>query len=324
MAKGDTKKSTSSPSDSGRWKSMRSVPVLPQRDREAHKGSFGRVLVIAGSRGMIGAPSLVANAALRSGAGLVIVACPESIQRAVAMLCPCATTVPLPEEHRGLINPAKMAARLGEAGLIGKAGRPSVIAAGPGLGQDGTAHAKAIVSTLLNLRKQLDIPMVLDADALNAIALVSKELNETPALPRCVITPHPGEMARLSNAATVDVQTDRRDFAAAASHRFSPRDSEDDRTVVVLKGAGTIVTDGFVMYENKTGNPGMASGGSGDVLTGVIAGLLGQGLTTLDASVLGVHVHGQAGDLAAERLGEMSLIATDIIDDLPGAFRKCR
>lgn len=324
MAKGEPKKKATKKNSGGRWKLVSSVPVLPRRDREAHKGSFGRVLIIAGSKGMIGAPALVANAALRSGAGLVTVACPESIQRAVAMLCPCATTVPLPEEHRGLINPAKMAARLGEAGLIGKTGRPNVIAAGPGIGQDSASHAKAIVSTLLNLRKQLDIPMVLDADALNAIALVATELNETPQLPCCVITPHPGEMAKLSKSTIVDVQAERREFAAAASDGFSSAQNEAGRTIVVLKGAGTLVTDGTMMYENNTGNPGMATGGSGDVLTGVIAGLLGQRLSLMDASILGVHVHGLAGDLAAERTGEISLIATDLIDELPNAFRKCR
>ncbi len=232
------------------------LPKLPRRQRSAHKGAFGRVLVIGGSRGMIGAPALVANAALRSGAGLVTVACPKSIQLTVAGLCPCATTIPLPENASGMIDPRKSALRLESLGLLDAEGLPTVVAAGPGLGTGNTTFNNAWGRLVAAFSQRTGVPVVLDADALNALAASRKR-------------------------------------------------------------QGTRVDMGL-------GNAGMATGGSGDVLTGVIAALIGQGLSRFDASVLGVHVHGRAGDIAARALGQVSLVATDLIGALPQAFSRRR
>jgi len=320
------------------------IPKLPPRPKHAHKGDFGRVLILAGSRGMIGAPALVANAALRSGAGLVTAACPAAIQPSVATLCPCATTIPLPQTRRGLIDPAKALGRLTAAGLLNPHAAPTVLAAGPGLGQGGPAVNRGWARLLDAFARQAEIPLVLDADALNALSKTPVNMMRRLG-PNYVITPHPGEMARLRGITSKDVQANRRRLAVdtarwlaagpdrrstrAAPIRAAPvskrsragRLGADLAPVVVLKGAGTLVTDGRRLYTNKTGNPGMATGGSGDVLTGVIAALIAQGLSPFDAAVLGVFAHGQAGDLAARDLGPTSLIATDLIDYLPHALR---
>lgn len=295
------------------------IPSLPERSKHAHKGDFGRVLVIGGSRGMVGAPSLVANAALRSGAGLVTVACPASIQLSVATLCPCATSIPLPENAQGLVDPAKAKQEFERQGIYDKTGAPSVVAAGPGLGVGGAVFRKAWHELLQAFSQRAKIPFVLDADALNAVApLFSRGGGRAqPLLPqRTVITPHPGEMARLHDIPTENVQRDREGIAVETARRLS----DTNQVTVVLKGAGTVVTDGRRLFVNKTGNPGMATGGSGDVLTGIIAALIGQGMSDFDAAVLGVHKHGSAGDLAARVLGQTSLTATDLMTHLPRVF----
>ena len=269
---------------------------------------------------MIGAPSLTANAALRSGAGLVTIACPESIQLAAATLCPCATSIPLPENAQSMIAPTGARKEFDRLGLFKKANAPSVVAAGPGLGTGGAAFNKTWCELIQTFSDRADIPIVLDADALNAMApLVSRGKRPTKsAVPhRTVITPHPGEMARLHNVATADVQRNRERIAVDTARRLS----ETAQVTVVLKGAGTIVTDGRRLFINKTGNAGMATGGTGDVLTGIIAALIGQGLSDFDAAALGVHVHGHAGDLAARILGQTSLTATDLLAYLPRALQ---
>ncbi len=302
----------------------RTIPKLPVRKRDAHKGSFGRVLVIGGSRGMIGAPALAANAALRGGAGLVAVACPKAIQPFVATLCPCATSIPLPEQGAGLIHPKTTIAELRRLGLLRQSGAPSVVAFGPGLGQGGAVFSRGCIE-LIRAFGGAGVPVVLDADALNALATVFTKRSgrgSPVSLSRVVITPHPGEMARLHNVSPAAVQRDRECVAVRTAAALTPASGDAvDRAVVVLKGADTVVTDGRLLHVNRTGNPGMATGGSGDVLTGVIAALIGQGLSTFDASVLGVHVHGRAGDLAASSLGQVSLTASDLIDYLPSAFQ---
>ena len=283
-------------------------PVLPPRLTAAHKGSMGHVLVIGGSRGMIGAPALAANAALRGGAGLVTVAAPENIQLHVAALCPCATSVPLSCTAAGHLDNAA-------AGEIMEPVCPAdVLAVGPGMGT-GVGQTMLVQAVLGQ-----DRPVVLDADGLNNLATVT----DWPTLRRCglVLTPHPGEMARLTGKSVKRIQADREGVAAAAAGEWvDEQASEGAPLVVVLKGAGTVVTDGRRLYVNDTGNPGMATGGAGDVLTGVIAALLGQGLSAFDAAVLGTRVHGAAGDVAGKKVGEVSLIATDITDALPEAFR---
>ncbi len=326
---------------------IRALPKLPRRNRDGHKGDYGRVLVVGGSRGMIGAPALAANAALCSGAGLVTVACPWSIQQAVATLCPCATSIPLPENAAGIIDPRRACTELRANGQLDQAAAPSVVAAGPGRGRGNQAVDRAWLA-LLDAFGVACVPVVIDADGLNAMHRAADWTgpgwDKSPHF-RTVITPHPGEMARLHDTTTAAVQQDREAFATNTARQMSSCGTEhvarsggtdasncgtgvspvtdheqQTRTVVVLKGAGTLVTDGHSIYTNKTGNPGMATGGSGDVLTGIIAALIAQGLSTLDAAILGTHIHGRAGDLAARELGEVSLTATDLIDHLPEAF----
>ncbi len=323
---------------------IRALPKLTPRKREAHKGEFGRVLVIGGSRGMIGAPALTSSAALRSGAGLVTTACPRSIQTTVAGLCPCATSIALPEDAGGRVSPGESLRFFRRLGLLDRVNAPTVVAAGPGLGEGDGRFSEALVDLLLAFMETAGAHLVLDADALNALAAVGSRFcwrsrGRRPlgqlAVTACgnrsiseshpgsiILTPHPGEMARLHGVSTSAVQKDREGYAAKTARAMTAEGNPlNRRTVVVLKGAGTIVTDGERCYVNKTGNPGMATGGSGDVLTGIIAALVGQGLCGFDAAVLGVHVHGLAGDLAAVELGQVSLTAADLIDYLPRAWR---
>ena len=278
------------------------VPQLDRRPAEGHKGTFGRVYVVAGSVGMTGAAALVGRAALRAGAGLVRVATARSALPVLAGLEPCYTTQPLAEDAAGRIS-AKAAAKILET-----AGENDVVAIGPGLGQ--SADLRSIVGLLV---AEEGLRIVIDGDGLNNLS----GLSGWPAKLRAdvVLTPHPGEMNRLwSGLLREEMPQDRRDVAA----RFAGT----TRTVLALKGAGTVVSDGRRVYTNKTGNPGMGTAGSGDVLTGVVAALMGQGLDTFDATVLGVHLHGLAGDLAADRFGQVSVMATDIIESLPEAFRR--
>lgn len=308
-----------------RIRRISTLPKLPSRAKDAHKGDFGRVLVIGGSRGMIGAPTLVANAALRSGAGLVTVACPRSIQPAVATLCPCATTLPLPEDAQGTIDPRQAMEDLHDHGLLNEPTAPSVVAIGPGIGRGDSAFDAALTQLINSFGDDARAPVVLDADALNVLhKSVGDGAGWDRALHfRTVITPHPGELARMHGVSTAEIQADRQEYAVKTAREMSGgKDHPDYRAVVVLKGAGTIVTDGVNLYVNKTGNPGMATGGSGDVLTGIIAGLIAQRMSGIHSAALGVHLHGLAGDLAARSLGKVSLIATDLINHLPYAFKK--
>jgi ADP-dependent NAD(P)H-hydrate dehydratase len=295
-------------------------PRLARRSRDGHKGDYGHVLVIGGSRGMPGAVAMACNAALRGGAGLATFAAPSAVQLAIAGLCPCATSVPLECDAAGA--PARGAARR----VMRVAGGCDVLAAGPGMGV-GLGQAMIVRAVL----EQADKPVVLDADGLNNLA----QMDDWAEIRRCplVLTPHPGEFSRLTRKKTADIQADRAGSAVTAARKWTDGASASipaghgaaatarPELVLVLKGAGTIVTDGRRVYVNATGNPGMATGGSGDILTGVIAALIGQGLSPFDAACLGVHVHGRAGDLGAARLGEVSLTAWDLLDYLPGAFR---
>jgi len=286
---------------------------------------------------MLGAPALAANAALRAGAGLVTLAVPRSIQLASATLAPCATSIPLPEDGGGLLNPRASLSFFRREKLLTGAAPPTVVAAGPGLGRGGSAFDRGWFA-LLDWLAGFRIPVVLDADGLNA--LHRKAEWDGPGWDawgrfRGVLTPHPGELARLLGIATAEVQEQRERFAITVARQMNrPTEARSSRknglptdspeVVVVLKGSGTIVTDGERVFVNRTGNPGMATGGSGDVLTGVIAALIAQRLSLFDAAVAGTHVHGLAGDLAAQELGEVSLMATDLLSFLPAAFLKHR
>jgi ADP-dependent NAD(P)H-hydrate dehydratase len=279
---------------------VRQVPTLAPRPADSHKGNFGRVLVVAGSRGMSGAAILCATAALRGGAGLVRVAVAEGILPIVAAGNPCYMTAPFPHDGQGRLAAA------GEAGLVALAGQSDVVAAGPGLGR--SPDVTALVGALV---ERTPGPLVLDADGLNALAGHAEVLRKRPA--PTVLTPHPAEFVRLAGGDVPTVQAHRQEVAS----RFAA----EHGVVVVLKGHNTVVTDGRQVYVNTTGNPGMATGGTGDVLTGLVAALLGQHLAPFAAAVLGVYLHGRAGDLARDAVGEVSLIATDLLHYLPAALR---
>lgn len=277
---------------------------LGPRDASSHKGDFGRGLVVGGSRGMAGAPAMAGMACLRSGAGLVTVATPRCVQSIVAGFCPAYTTNDLADDGERLAPAASPA-------ITDAAESASAIAVGPGLGR--SAGVDAVVN---HLNERIAEPMVVDADGLNGLAAAPGSLARS-AGPR-VLTPHAGEFARLAGEPLRNPNDDgeRRDRAAELAASGSVG------LVVLLKGPRTVVTDGRRFAINATGNPGMASGGSGDVLTGVVLALLCQGLAPFDAARLGAHVHGLAGDLAAAKLGETALMATDLIDWLPVAWRE--
>jgi NAD(P)H-hydrate epimerase len=249
---------------------------------------------------MAGAPALAGASALRSGAGLVRVVCPAEVQPTVACLEPSYLTYPLENDAEGLIQ-FETAVPVLERLL-----KPvDVVAVGPGLGQSD--DVRQLVRWVL---ENVSVPTVIDADALNALAGQTQLLG---SLHRpVIITPHPGEFARLTERSITEIQGDRETHAVALA--------QAENIVVVLKGAGTIVTDGERLYVNTTGNPGMATGGSGDVLTGIISALLGQGLGAFEAAQLGVYAHGLAGDIARDQNGEVGMIAGDIVDAVPDAF----
>jgi len=282
--------------------------ALPARKDDAHKGDFGRVLIVGGSRGMPGAVALAANAAFRGGAGLVTFAAPERVQLTIAGLCPCATSSPLACDPGGQLTAESVRQ------MIRLAGTADVLAVGPGL------DVGLVQQNLVRAALEQSRPVVLDADGLNSLAALGQWW---PAR-RCplVLTPHPGEFARLSDRSVPEIQADRKQAAISAVERWS-QDAEGLPPVVcVLKGAATVVTDGNRVFVNRTGNPGMAVGGSGDVLTGLTAGLIGQGLAPLDAACVAVDRHGRAGDLAAEKFGQTSLMASDLLEFLPEAMKE--
>jgi NAD(P)H-hydrate epimerase len=297
------------------------LPELPPRRADSHKGDYGRALVVGGSRGMSGAVALAGRATLRSGAGLVTLAVPLVVQNVVAEFEPSYMTHGLADENGHI-------ARAATGAVIVKASEATAVAIGPGLGRSDvlTEFVEAVYHAVHQ-------PMVVDADALFALAQRPAVLF-APGGPR-VLTPHPGEFQRLTGKPYKESER----IEAAAEFARGEDDlhwafrrktgehtesnvvsTEPTETVVVLKGHRTIVTDGSRVSINQTGNPGMATGGSGDVLTGVITALVCQGMSPFDAARLGVHVHGLAGDLAAAELGQVSLIASDLVEYLPRAF----
>ena len=277
------------------------LPQLPPRDPESHKGDYGRALLIGGSRGMSGAIALAGMATLRSGAGLVTLGVPEACLVTVAAFEPSYMTLPLPCDAAGRLR-HDAAQQLTEPLEVATA-----VACGPGWGR-----STALAQLAQGLFTKIAQPTVFDADALNGLVAAGATLSHH-AGPR-ILTPHPGEFARLVGE---DLEADARSERAVQLAR-------DAGLIVVLKGHRTLITDGTEVFHNTTGNAGMATGGCGDVLTGVITGLLCQGLTPLEAARLGVYLHGRAGDLAAEQLGEVSLIASDLLAYLPAAFRDQR
>jgi len=273
------------------------IPGLPARPRAGHKGTFGTVLVVGGSRGMAGAAALCGRAVLRGGAGLCRVGCPASIQPQVAQMVPCATTLPL-GEGTGRLGPSALEP------LVEEARRADCMALGPGLGQgpDQGALVRALIG-------RVALPLVVDADGLNVLAGAEEGLGAGGAP---VLTPHPGEAARLLGTTPAMIQADR-EGAALRLARWCGG-------VCLLKGAGTVVTDGASLYVNATGDPGMATGGCGDVLTGLVAALLAQGMAPFEGACLGAWLPGRAGEFSAARLGPWSMTAEDLLEDLPRAF----
>jgi hydroxyethylthiazole kinase-like uncharacterized protein yjeF len=281
------------------------APLIGPRPLAANKGSFGHVLVIGGSVGKAGSVAMAGMAALRTGAGLSTVATPKSVLSTVAGFHPEVMTEPLDETDAGSISTRASGAV--DALIKGK----TVLAVGPGISRN--PETSEFVRSLVMKCKS---PLVLDADGLNAFEGRAGELNGKGRT--LVITPHPGEMARLAGSTIAAVQRDRINVA-----RTFAREHE---LIVVLKGHRTLIAhpDGTV-WVNTTGNPGMATGGTGDILTGMVAGLIAQNRERIVEAVLAaVHLHGLAGDVARESMGEHSLVATDLVKVLPEAFRRLR
>ena len=278
------------------------IPKPPVRPVDAHKGTAGQVLVVAGSRGMAGAAALVGNGALRAGAGLVKIVTPDECLDTVAALAPCCTTAPLITQQVFQETVGKENAKRVLALTEGQ----HAVAMGPGMGR-----SKAVARLVRDVLAGAGIPVVLDADGLNVIADDPKAALGAAKAP-VILTPHPGEAARLLGTSVADIQADRE----AAAERLAGLGA-----VAVLKGAGTVVCDGERLYVNETGNPGMATAGAGDVLTGMMAAFLAAGMPMFEAAVLAVWAHGRAGDLAAERLGILGLTAMDLLGCVPEALR---
>ena len=276
--------------------------VFPRRKPDTHKGDYGHIFILAGSLGLSGAAVLCANSAMRSGAGLVTLGVPEGVYSIIAKKAyPEVMVRPLVETKDKTLSlkayPAIMS-------LIEKT---DVLAIGPGLSRNPQTQ-KLIRRIISNIHK----PMVIDADALNALSGNLEILRINPNLK--ILTPHPGEFSRLSGAPRVYIQKNRETLAK----KFAC----DYNIILVLKGHHTVVASADKVYVNKTGNPGMATAGSGDVLTGIISALLGQGLDGFSAAKTGAYLHGLAGDLAARKKTQPGIIASDIIENIPAAIKR--
>ncbi|AEG59048.1 bifunctional ADP-dependent NAD(P)H-hydrate dehydratase/NAD(P)H-hydrate epimerase [Desulforamulus ruminis] len=271
------------------------------RKPDSHKGIYGRVLVVAGCRGMVGAARLASMGALRAGAGLVTLALPGSLQPVAASQMDEVMTLGLPETGEGSLAGAALDL------ILERCQQADALVLGPGIGTE--PETRQWVQELL---PQLALPSVIDADGLNALAGAAELWKQAKA--PMIITPHPGELSRLLNTPVQEIQKDRIETARDAAHQW--------KLVTVLKGAGTVIAtpDGDV-YINPTGNPGMATGGSGDILAGMTASLLAQGFQPERAAAAAVYLHGLAGDLAARELGQAGMIAGDILRYVPAAFK---
>lgn len=271
------------------------LPQLPPRPVDGHKGMFGRLLIVGGSDEMIGAPVFAGTAALRTGAGLVQIAMPKSV---------LATALSITPELIGLGLTARGNRRLLEA-----AEKADVLVIGPGLGQSAESDER------LNQLMRLDKLAVVDADALNFLA----KKKSWPAWfkLRAVLTPHPGEMKRLAQligqSSVPSDEAGRIDIAVAAANAF--------KQIIVLKGYRTVITDGKRVAINHTGNSSLSKAGAGDVLSGIIGTLLAQEMDPFDAAMLGVYLHGRAGEIAGERLGMRSVLANDVVASLSESLR---
>lgn len=267
------------------------LSILPNRPADAHKGTCGKLLLLCGSKGFTGAAYLAAMGALRCGAGLVFLGVPESIYAIEAVKLNEPVVFPLPDAGGRLSRDAI-------AEILRRLPGMDAVLLGPGLGQSEDTLL-VVQAVLANAR----CPVILDADGINVMAGHKDILRGRPA--PTVLTPHDGEFRRLGG----DIGDDRMASAAALARELG--------CIVLLKGPGTCITDGISAYRNPTGNPGMAVGGSGDVLAGIITALAGHGLAPLEAAACGAWLHGAAGDLSAARLGQYAMLPTDMLEDLP-------
>lgn len=274
---------------------------LTTRAGDAHKGNFGRVLLVGGSRGMSGSIALSSMAALKCGSGLVSAAVPDRCLEMVATFHPCLMTVPMPDDGEGRFS------ALASEILSDHFANLDAIGCGPGM--TTAAGSIRIVERLLALKT---VPRVLDADAINSLAILEWPGNgSSDTTGPLILTPHPGELQRITGASPRD-----RSGQIEAARQLAAQTG----AVVVVKGGPTVVVGNGQTWTNSTGNPGMATGGSGDVLTGVITSLLGQRLGVWDAACLGVWIHGRAGDLAAGQYGQAGMTALEILEALPKAL----
>ena len=266
------------------------LSILPDRAADAHKGDFGKILLLCGSKGYTGAAYLAAMGALRSGAGLVFLGVPESIYAIEAIKLNEAIVFSLPEEDGKLSADAVPA-------ILERLPKMDAVLIGPGLGQ-----SNGVLQVVKAILEQADCPVVLDADGINLIA-AHKDIVRGRTAPT-ILTPHAGEFGRLGG------NPEERTVAAEAM-------AKDLGCILLLKGHHTVITDGGTTYINTTGNPGMAIGGSGDMLAGIITALLGQGIAPLEAAACGAWLHGAAGDICAAEIGQYGMLPTDMLNVLP-------
>ena len=273
------------------WNHQAVLNILPDRDIMAHKGDFGRILLLCGSRGYTGAAYMAAMGALRTGAGLVYLGVPESIYTIEAVKLNEPIVLPLADEDGMLATSATQK-------ILELLPKMDAVLIGPGLGQ-----SKGTLAAVKTVLREFDGPVVLDADGINLLAQHKYLLRGRTA--PTVLTPHEGEFIRMAGPINPDRQT--------AAERLA----REHGCIVILKGYGTIITDGVTSYRNPTGNPGMAVGGSGDVLAGMVTALLGQGIKPLEAAAVAAWLHGAAGDRCAEKLGQYAMLPTDLLEELP-------
>lgn len=267
------------------------LKILPDRDADAHKGNFGKILLLCGSRGYTGAAALAAMGALRCGAGLVYLGVPEGIYTIEAVKLTEAIVFPLPDDDGSLSD-------LAVDKILQMLPQMDAVLIGPGLGQsDGT------LTVLKTVLAKFTGPVVIDADGINLLAGHIDLLRGRAA--STILTPHEGEFSRIAGQACKDRVAEARAFAA------------DNQVILLLKGHRTVITDGATCYINQTGNPGMAVGGSGDVLAGMITALLGQGVAPLQAAACGAWLHGAAGDICEKEIGQYGMLPTDMLQVLP-------
>ena len=282
--------------------SLMNRPIFPPRRLDSHKGDYGRLFIIAGSLGMSGAALLAAKGALRTGAGLVFLGVPSSLTSVVESAVLEVIAKPLTESKKGFIG-------LKAYSFICEFSKQvDALILGPGLSRN--RETERLIRELI---KVLDKPLVVDADALNALSVHLDVLLQRKA--EMIITPHPGEFARLLKKSVEEIEKEREKLTLEFARRY--------KLTVVLKGYGTVVSSAKgEVYVNHTGNPGMATAGMGDVLSGMIGSLLARGFSCFEAAKLGVYLHGLAGDLSAQEKGEEGMIASDLIEMIPEAIKK--